>query len=220
VSAVADNLKRLNEQIAVAAARAGRRPDEITLVAVTKKQPAAAIAEALAAGAVDIGENYVQEAAAKRVEVRGGRWHLLGHLQGNKAKQAVSLFDLIQSVDSVKLAQALGKYAQAAGKVQDVLLQVHLGDETTKTGLPPDQVQDTAQEIAAVTGIGLRGLMGIAPFGVDPRPHFRDLRRLFERLPPANRHVLSIGMSSDFEPAIEEGATMVRVGTAIFGARP
>jgi len=219
VSAVADNLKRLNEQIAVAAARAGRRADEITLVAVTKKQPASAVASALAAGAADIGENYVQEAAAKRAEVRGGRWHLLGHLQGNKARLAVSLFDLIQSVDSVQLAQALGKYAQAAGKVQDVLLQVHLGDEETKTGLALDQAGDTSGEIAAIHGIALRGLMGIAPFGVDPRPHFRDLRRLFETLPPANRQVLSMGMSGDFETAVEEGTTMVRVGTAIFGAR-
>jgi len=219
VSAVADNLKRLNEQIAVAAERAGRRPDEITLVTVTKKQPAAAVASALAAGAADIGENYVQEAAAKRAEVRGGRWHLLGHLQGNKAKLAVSLFDLIQSVDSAKLAQALGRHALAANTTQGILLQVHLGDEATKTGLAPDQAGDAAEEIAAIGGIALRGLMGIAPFGVDPRPHFRDLRRLFEALPPANRQVLSMGMSGDFEAAIEEGATMVRVGTAIFGAR-
>jgi len=219
VSAVADNLKRLNEQIAVAAERAGRRPDEITLVTVTKKQPAAAVASALAAGAADIGENYVQEAAEKRAEIRAGRWHLLGHLQGNKAKLAVSLFDLIQSVDSVQLAQTLGKYAQTAGKVQDILLQVHLGVEATKTGMALDQAGDTSGEIAAMSGIALRGLMGIAPFGVDPRPHFRDLRRLFETLPPANRQVLSMGMSGDFETAVEEGTTMVRVGTAIFGAR-
>jgi len=218
VSAIADNLSRLNAQIAAAAARAGRRPDEITLVAVTKKQPASAVAEALAAGVGDVGENYVQEAAEKRAEVPGGRWHLLGHLQGNKAKIAVSLFDLIQSVDSVKLAQTLGRHAQAANTTQKILLQVHLGDEATKTGLPPDQVRDAAAEIAAA-GIALHGLMGIAPFGVDPRPHFRDLRRLFEALPPENRRVLSMGMSGDFEVAIEEGATMVRVGTAIFGAR-
>ncbi len=219
MSAIADNLARLNEQIAVAAARAGRRPDEITLVAVTKKQPASAVAEALAAGATDIGENYVQEAAEKRAEVGGGRWHLLGHLQGNKAKLAVSLFDLIQSVDSIKLARTLGGHAQGVGKTQDVLLQVHLGDEATKTGLPPEGARDAAQEIAAVPGISLCGLMGIAPGGVDPRPHFRDLRRLFEALPAENRRTLSMGMSGDFEAALEEGATMIRVGTAIFGAR-
>ena len=219
MSAITDNLKRLHAQIAEAAERAGRRPEEITLVAVTKKQSAAAVAEALAAGATDIGENYVQEASEKRAEVQGGRWHLLGHLQGNKAKPAVALFDLIQSVDSVKLAQSLGRYAQAAGKTQAILLQVHLGDEATKTGLPPDQVRDAAAEVAAVPGIALHGLMGIAPFGLDPRPHFRDLRQLFEALPPENRRTLSMGMSGDFEAALEEGATMIRVGTAIFGAR-
>lgn len=219
MSAIADNWKRLNDQIAVAAERAGRRPDEITLVAVTKKQPAAAVASALAAGATELGENYVQEASEKRAQVAGGRWHLMGHLQGNKAKLAVSLFDLIQSVDSIKLAQALGRHAEAANTTQDILLQVHLGDEATKTGLPPDQAREAAEEIAALGGITLRGLMGIAPFGIDPRPHFRDLRRLFEALPPENRGVLSMGMSGDFEAAIEEGATMVRVGTAIFGAR-
>lgn len=219
MSVIADNLDRLNAQIADAAARAGRRPDEITLVAVTKKQPASAVAEALAAGAGDLGENYVQEASEKRAEIESGRWHLLGHLQGNKAKVAVSLFDLIQSVDGVKLAQTLGRHAQAADTTQDILLQVHLGDEATKTGLPPELLRDAAAEIAAIDGIALRGLMGIAPFGVDPRSHFRDLRRLFETLPPENRLVLSMGMSGDFEAAIGEGATMVRVGTAIFGAR-
>ena len=219
MSAIANNLKRLHEQIAAAAERAGRRAEEITLVAVTKKQSAAAVAEALAAGATDIGENYVQEASEKRAQVQGGRWHLLGHLQGNKAKPAVALFDLIQSVDSVKLAHTLGRHAQAEGKTQAILLQVHLGDEATKTGVSPDQAQDAAAEIAAMEGIALHGLMGIAPFGVDPRPHFRDLRRLFEALPPENRRTLSMGMSGDFEAALEEGATMIRVGTAIFGAR-
>ena len=220
MSAVADNLQRLGEQIIVAAERAGRLPEEITLVAVTKKQLAAAVAEALAAGALDLGENYVQEAAEKRAEVPGGRWHLLGHLQGNKAKLAVSLFDLIQSVDSIKLARTLGGYAQAVGKTQAVLLQVHLGEEATKTGLPADEALDTAAEIAALEGIALRGFMGIAPLGGDPRPHFRDLRRRFEALPAENRQTLSMGMSGDFETAIAEGATMVRIGTAIFGARP
>ena len=219
MSEVADNLDRLNGRIAQAAARAGRSPGEITLVAVTKKQTAATVAEALAAGAGEVGENYVQEAEEKRAAVPGGRWHLLGHLQGNKAKLAVSLFDLIQSVDSVKLARTLGRHAQAANAAQEILLQVHLGDEATKTGLPPEMARDAAAEIAAIDGIALRGLMGIAPFGVDPRPHFRDLRRLFEALPPENRLALSMGMSGDFEAAIEEGTTMVRVGTAIFGAR-
>ena len=219
MSAITDNLERVNERISAAAKRAGRRPDEITLVAVTKKQSAAIVAAVLTAGAGDVGENYVQEAAEKRATVTGGRWHLMGHLQSNKAKLAVSLFDLIQSVDSVKLAQALGRHAQAANTAQPILLQVHLGDEETKTGLPPEQARDAAAEIAAIPGIELRGLMGIAPNGVDPRPFFRDLRRLFEALPESNRQTLSMGMSGDFEAAIEEGTTMVRVGTAIFGAR-
>ena len=219
MSLIAENLERLNARIAETAARAGRRPDEITLVAVTKKQPAASVTEALAAGATDVGENYVQEAAEKREAVSGGRWHLMGHLQTNKAKVAVSLFDLVQSVDSIKVAQALGKQAQTAGKTQDILLQVHLGEEETKTGLPPVEVLDSAAEVSALAGVAVRGLMGIAPNGVDPRPYFQELRQLFERLPAANRQILSMGMSGDFEAAIEEGTTMIRVGTAIFGTR-
>jgi pyridoxal phosphate enzyme (YggS family) len=218
-SLIADNVARVRERIARAAARAGRQPEGITLVAVSKKQPAAAVRAALAAGVSDLGENYVQEAVEKREVVPQGRWHLLGHLQTNKARAAVSLFDLIESVDSVKLARTLGRQATALGKTQEVLLQVHLGDEATKTGLPPEQARDAAWEIAAIPGLALRGLMGIAPLGVDPRPHFRDLRRLFDGLPDANRQTLSMGMSGDFEIAIEEGATAVRVGTAIFGSR-
>lgn len=222
MSAVADNLARVKARIAAAAERSGRRAEEITLVAVTKKQPVSMLLEAQAAGVTDVGENYVQETVEKQgfLSPRPGlRWHLLGHLQTNKAKAAVSLFDLIQSVDSVKLAVALSKQAQTAGRTQEILLQVHLGDEPTKTGLPPEQAIDAAAEIAALPGTELQGLMGIAPFGVDPRPYFQELRRLFESLPSANRRVLSMGMSGDFETAIEEGATMVRVGTAIFGTR-
>ena len=219
MSAVADNLAHVQESIAAAAERSGRRPEEITLVAVTKKQPVAAIADALAAGVTDIGENYVQEAAEKRAMVGEGRWHLLGHLQSNKAKAAVRAFDLIQSVDSVKLAKALSVQAQALGKTQNVLLQVHLGDEATKSGVPPTLVPDVWAEAAALPALDLLGLMGIAPNGVDPRPFFRELRRLFEGLPGKRHSILSMGMSGDFETAIEEGATMVRVGTAIFGAR-
>lgn len=217
MSEISDNISRVRERMAEAAHRAGRRPDEVTLVAVTKKKPASAVQEALAAGISAVGENYVQEAAEKREQVEGGCWHLLGHLQSNKAKLAVSLFDLIQSVDSVKLAQALGK--QSSLKRQEILLQVHLGDEETKTGFAPEQVLDAAAEIATIPNIALRGLMGIAPNGTDPRPYFQELRRLFDRLPPPNRQILSIGMSGDYEAAIEEGATLVRVGTAIFGAR-
>lgn len=219
MSLISDNLAQVQERIAQAASRTGRRMDEITLVAVTKKQPESAVREALSAGVLDLGENYVQEAAAKRDDITGGRWHLLGHLQSNKARHAAALFDLIQSVDSIKLASAISREAKAVDAVPDILLQVHLGDEATKTGLPPDQVLDAAAEIAAFSNVTLRGLMGIAPYGVDPRPYFQQARRLWEALPQENRQILSIGMSGDFETALEEGATMVRVGTAIFGAR-
>ncbi len=214
---ISDSIARVREKITSAAGRAGRSPDEVTLVAVTKKKPAAAVREALAAGITAVGENYVQEAEEKRSQVSGGSWHLLGHLQSNKAKLAVSLFDLIESVDSVRLAAALSR--QAGEKTQAILLQVHLGEEETKTGLPPELVLDAAAEIAALPNLSLRGLMGIAPNNADPRPYFQQLKRLFDQLPTSNRQILSMGMSGDFETAIEEGATSVRVGTAIFGAR-
>ena len=217
MSEIGDNIQQVREKIAGAALQAGRRSEEITLVAVTKKKPASAVQEALAAGLTDVGENYVQEAAEKREQVPEGRWHLLGHLQSNKAKLAVSLFDLIESVDSVKLASALGK--QGGETHQAILLQVHLGDEETKTGFAPELVLDAAAEISAISGVSIQGLMGIAPNGTDPRPYFRQLKRLFDQLPIEQRQVLSMGMSGDYEAAIEEGATLVRVGTAIFGAR-
>jgi len=216
---IADNLRRVNDRIAEAASRAGREPSDITLVAVTKKQPVSAVLEVLAAGAFDLGENYVQEAADKREGMISARWHLLGHLQSNKAKVAVTLFDLVQSVDSVKLARALGSQAASLGRVQEILLQVHLGDEETKFGLLPDAVADSAAEISGLSGIALSGLMGIAPNGVEARPFFQQLRGLFEALPAENAKILSMGMTGDFEAAIEEGATLIRIGTAIFGPR-
>ena len=221
---MADNLARVRERIAAAASQAGRDPDEIRLVAVTKRQTVEAIQAALASGVTDIGENYVQEAQMKWEQAPFSqdelpRRHLIGHLQGNKAKQAVILFDVIQSVDSLKLAQALARQAQTVGKTQGVLLQVHLGDEQTKTGLEPVSVLAVAAEAAALPGLNVQGLMGIAPAAGDPRPHFALLRQLFEQLPPANRSTLSMGMTGDFEAAIAEGATMVRIGTAIFGPR-
>ena len=216
---IADNFRSVNERIAGAASRAGREFSDITLVAVTKKQSVAAIMEVLSAGATDIGENYVQEAADKRESVLSARWHLLGHLQSNKAKVAVTLFDLVQSVDSLKLARALGAQAQASGKDQKILLQVHLGDEETKFGLLPETVADSAAEIAELPGVTLQGLMGIAPNGVEARPYFQQLRAIFEALPAKNAQILSMGMTGDFESAIEEGATLIRIGTAIFGPR-
>ncbi len=219
MSNIADSAARVREKIAAATKIAGRSPQDITLVAVSKRQTADAVTEALAAGLTQFGENYVQEAADKRALVTGGVWHLIGHLQSNKAKVAVTLFDLIQSVDSLKLAREIGRQAQAIDKTQAVLLQVHLGDEETKTGLPPEAVLDAAAALAEIEGLDLRGLMGVPPLGMDPRPYFVQARTLFEQMPPANRQTLSLGMSGDYEAAIEEGATLVRVGTAIFGAR-
>ena len=219
MTTITDNFRSVNERVANAASRTGREHSDITLVAVTKKQPVAAILEILGAGATDIGENYVQEAADKRESVLSARWHLLGHLQSNKAKVAVGLFDLVQSVDSVKLARALGMQAQSSGSVQEILLQVHLGDEETKFGLLPGAVADSAAEIAELPGVALQGLMGIAPNGLEARPYFQQLRVLFEALPANNAKILSMGMTGDFEAAIEEGSTLIRIGTAIFGPR-
>lgn len=221
---IAENVTKVRARIAAAAERAGRQAQEITLVAVAKKQPVEAIRDALAAGVADIGENYVQETLSKRedlspAEITAVRWHLLGHLQTNKVRQAVPAFDVIQSVDSVRLGIAAARQAVAIGKRLPALLQVHLGDEETKFGLPPAEALGAAAELAQIDGLDLQGLMGIAPFGVDPHPHFALLRRLFEGLPPQNRRTLSMGMTGDFEAAIEEGATMVRIGTAIFGPR-
>lgn len=218
---LSDRLAKIRERIGKAAVRSGREEDAITLVAVTKKQPAALVRIAHDARLYEIGENFVQEAFAKQEDTRdlAFRWHMLGHLQTNKVREAVSAFDLIQSVDSVRLARAIGTAALAAGKIQDVLLQAHLGAETSKFGLPPESVQDAAHEIAQISGLRLCGLMGIAPLNEEPRPYFRTLRRLAESLATAGQPIVSMGMSGDFETAIEEGSTMVRIGTGLFGAR-
>ena len=222
---IADNIARVGERIGAAATRAGRSPAEITLVVVTKTQPPVSIRDCVRAGVTTIGENYVQEALNKREalgpsETAALQWHLLGHLQTNKVKQTLPAFSLIQSVDSLRLAKTLARQAQALEMTLPILLQVHLGEEATKSGVPPETAQDVAAEVATLKGVDLQGLMGIAPFGTDPRAHFAGLRRLFEELPVARRRTLSMGMTGDFETAIEEGATMVRIGTAIFGPRP
>ncbi len=220
---IRDNLLRVRERIARAAERAGRDPAEITLVCVSKTKPASLVREALEAGATDFGENYVQEAAEKIPMVGGGaRWHMIGHLQSNKAAKAASLFDMVQSVDSAKLASRLARPARELGRVLEVLIEVNVGGEDTKTGTPPEEVPALVEAVLAEEGLHLAGVMGIPPFLDDPeqvRPYFAQLWRIFETLPEANRSVLSMGMSADLEAAIAEGSTMVRVGTAIFGAR-
>lgn len=222
---IAENLREVQERIDRAAERSGRNAAEIRLVAVSKTQPVDAIREALAAGASEIGENYVQEAEGKLPVLADAPVvrHFIGHLQKNKAGKAVALFDLVQTVDSLELAQALGRRALAVSKTLDVLIEVNSSGEASKFGVAPERAVDLAAEVAAVPGLQLQGLMGIGPLApgdeAAARNSFRLLASLFERLPSEHRQVLSMGMTGDFETAIAEGSTMLRIGTGIFGAR-
>ena len=218
-ASIRDNAAAVRARIAAACVRAGRDPAEVTLVAVTKVFPADYVEHAIAAGIADIGENRVQEAREKKPLVRGGaRWHLIGHLQSNKAKDAVRLFDVIQTVDSLDLAQKIARAAEAAGKRQEVLLQVNIGNEEQKSGAERADVPALVETLRGIDALDLRGLMAIPPVGAadDARRYFRELRALRDRV---GVEQLSMGMSEDFEVAIEEGATIVRVGRAIFGSR-
>jgi len=223
VERVAENLLSARERIAGAADRVGRNAEEIRLVVVTKTQPVERVREALAAGAEEIGENYVQEGERKFGELPPvGVKHLIGHLQRNKAGKAALLFEMVQTVDSLELAKALGRRAVAAGRTLDVLIEVNASGEDSKRGAAPERALDLAGEAAGVDGLRLLGLMGMAPFTDDERAVrrcFQELRRLYDSFPGAHRQVLSMGMSGDFELAIAEGSTMVRLGTVIFGAR-
>ncbi len=220
---IADNVARVRERIAAAASRAGRSHEEITLVAITKTVDPSRIREAVEAGVLDLGENYYQEARDK-IPLFGPeiRWHFTGHLQSNKAKYVAGAFALIHSLDSLPLAQEIGRRASARNRVQSVLIEVKLDPSDTKRGIAPEETLALAEQAAGIAGVRLCGLMGMAPYVIEPgeaRPYFVRLRRLFEELPVENRQVLSMGMSGDFEVAVEEGATHVRIGTAIFGLR-
>lgn len=221
---IAENLSKVRERIASAASKAGVDASGITLIAVSKMQESSAIVEAIQAGITDIGENYIQEAVDK-FDTIGPivRWHMIGHLQTNKVRFAVPIFDLIQSVDSVQLAKEIGKRSVAHGKVTDILLEANISGEESKFGVAPEGALALGDEIANIEGVCVRGFMGMAPFVDDEtaiRKSFALLKGLWDRLPDENRKWLSMGMSSDFEMAIEEGSNMVRVGTAIFGPRP
>lgn len=218
----------VRERIERSAARAGRSASGIRLVAVGKMQPAERIGEAAEAGLTAFGENYVQEAEEKIRAYPGLEWHMIGKLQGNKAKKAASLFSWIQTIDSIRLLSEISRRCGVAGKVMPVLLEVNLGREPSKSGILPEDLPAMMEAAGALPGIRAAGLMAIPPYAEDPeesRPWFALLR---ERLAscrgsgPTGRAMeeLSMGMSHDFEVAIEEGATMVRVGTAIFGSRP
>ena len=214
------NIQRVQETVAQACRRAGRSPDEVLLIAVSKTVDLERIRAAVAAGAKALGENRVQEARDK-VEALGHPvpWHLIGSLQTNKARDAVKIFDWIHSVDRLDLAKEIDRRAHAAGRTVRALLQVNLGDEPQKGGAAPGDVKPLLDAIAGFANLRVHGLMAIPPAVESPaaaRPYFRQLRELRDAL---GLEHLSMGMSADYEVAIEEGATMVRVGTAIFGAR-
>jgi pyridoxal phosphate enzyme (YggS family) len=221
-----DRLLQVQERIRSAAGRAGREAASVTLVAVSKTVPVDVVREALAAGVTILGENRVQEARDKIAALSGlATWHLVGHLQTNKAKLAVQLFDLIHSLDSPRLAEALDRSGQQAGRVVRCLVEVNLGGEESKSGTTEEGVRPLLGAAARLAHLRIEGLMTVPPFLPDPeqvRPFFRRLRSLRDTLAGEGFRLaeLSMGMTHDFEVAIEEGATMVRIGTAIFGPRP
>jgi pyridoxal phosphate enzyme (YggS family) len=228
MSSIAENMQTIQERIAAAARRVHRDPSSARLIAVTKTIGQERIREAVAAGAMILGENRVQEAREKIAGLGPiASWHLIGHLQTNKAKYAVTLFYLIHSVDSIELARELSRQAEKHGKVQDILIEVNVSGETSKEGVGPGGAMDLIREAAKLGNVRVQGLMTIPPFAEDPeasRPHFRKLRELAEditkeQVPNVVMKELSMGMSGDFEVAVEEGSTLVRVGTAIFGKR-
>jgi pyridoxal phosphate enzyme (YggS family) len=219
---VADRVAAVRAEVAAAAQRAGRDPADVTIVAVGKTFRAAALDAALAAGLADVGENYVQEARAKRPGVRHpARWHLIGGLQRNKVRAAVALFDRVHTVDSAALGAALAAEVSGAGRVLPVLVQVNLGGEPRKRGVPPEEVEALAATLLRHPELPLDGLMTVPPPG-DTRPYLRLLRevrdRAASRLGVELPH-LSMGMSDDFVAAVEEGATLLRLGRVLFGAR-
>lgn len=227
MNSIAARLAAVRERIAGAATRAGRRPADVKVVAAGKTQPATAVAEAVAAGVDAVGENRVQEAVAKRPLVGGSvPWHLIGPLQRNKARHALDVFDVIETVDRVELADRLETLLAGTPRLVPVFLEINVGGESQKSGLAPDAAAALADHLLArCPHLRLTGVMTVPPWDSDPersRPHFAALRGLAERLarghglPPLE---LSMGMSEDFEVAVEEGATLVRLGRVLFGAR-
>jgi len=229
-AALAERLARVRARIAATAERAGRAANEVTLIAISKTHPAALVSDLIELGATDVGENRVQEAEGKIAEVgrERVRWHLVGHLQANKARRAVSLFDVIHSLDSIDLARRLDRLCVAEGRENlPVLIQVDLGLEETKSGVEETELDPLADVVGELGRLELIGLMTLPPFFENPednRPFFRKLRELRDGLAKRGafgdrKGELSMGMTHDFAVAIEEGATMVRIGTAIFGER-
>lgn len=226
---IADNIAAVRERMAQAARRSGRNPAEVALVAVSKTHPAEMVRQAWAAGVATVGENYIQEARDKIAALADCplSWHFIGHLQSNKAKYAVDLFDLIHGVDTLKLAREIDKQAARIGKRQPILIQVNISGEATKSGATEADALALVREAGRLEHVRVRGLMTMPPFFDQPeraRPCFAALRRLRDRIRAeavagVDMRELSMGMTGDFEVAIEEGATLVRIGTAIFGPR-
>jgi pyridoxal phosphate enzyme (YggS family) len=225
---IAANIIKIRHQIAVAAARAGRDAHLIKLMAVTKTVSSEKISQAINAGITMFGENYVQEAKEK-IAILGkqAQWHMIGRLQTNKAKYAVNLFDYVHSVDRIELARELDKRAGVTGHKMNILIEVNVSAEQTKSGVPANAALDLIKRVAPLGNISVRGLMTMAPYSENPensRPYFSALRNLRnqisrEQIPGIQMEELSMGMTDDFEVAIEEGATIVRIGRAIFGTR-
>lgn len=226
---IKNNLEVVKKRIEDAALRTNRDPKTIRLIAVSKTVPANCVQDAIAAGLSVFGENYIQEARSKIESIGRNNisWHFIGHLQTNKAKYAVRLFDMIHSVDSLNLARELDKRAKKENKVLPILIQVNIAEEATKYGAGTDEVISLLRKIAPFENLSVRGLMTMPPYFNEPekvRPYFRELKNLQVRIqgegiPDIRMAELSMGMTGDFETAIEEGATMVRIGTAIFGER-
>jgi pyridoxal phosphate enzyme (YggS family) len=229
MNTVSTRLAALQARIRSAAAAAGRPDDAIRLVAVSKTFPVEAIRQAIAAGVSDIGENYIQEARGKFEALQGSavKWHFIGRLQSNKAKHAVRMFDLIHTLDSYKLALELDRCARRLHKIQPVLIQVNVAGETAKAGVAPEEALPLVRQAAALENIAVQGLMTLPPYFNSPervRPFFAALRQLRDRIRQAQiaevgMQELSMGMTGDFEAAVAEGATLVRIGTALFGER-
>lgn len=225
-ASIAEQYSSITARVAAACRRAGRSPEEVTIVGVTKTKPTATVRAAAEAGIVDVGENYVQELVAKHDELGGiVRWHFIGSLQRNKVRSIIPFVHIIHAVDSERLGVEIDRQAQAAGRRVPVLLQVNTSDEKSKHGVTPAEAADLARRLSSLPGIELRGLMTLAAFLDDPeavRPMFALLRTTRDRIErELGLHLpeLSMGMTNDFEVAVEEGSTMVRIGTAIFGAR-
>jgi len=230
VDYIKENILRLEERIRNICVKTGRKREEITLVAVSKFQPAEKILKAIEYGIKNIGENRVQEAREKLEQISGDfkdvRWHMIGTLQTNKVKYAVKIFDLIQSVDSAKLLEEIEKRAGSIDKKQKILIEVKTSFEETKKGIEEDNIYELIEKIKGLKFVELKGLMTIAPFGIDASPYFKKLYNLNEKLKDdfkkeknINFDIISMGMTDDFEVAIEEGSNMIRIGRAIFGER-